>query len=103
MMSAAPTLVDANRALARTPVAFEPALDPGRFITRAGVRVSPGELSMGPHSMRLAGADPRAHGVGKIRCPARLTISSATIPGTGGPTFPTSRGFTTTTCIAGST
>src|SRR5882724_8756334 len=71
MMSAAPTLVDANRALARTPVAFEPALDPGRFVTRAGVRVSPGELSMGPHSMRLACADPRAHGVGEDPLPGK--------------------------------
>src|SRR5258708_27596695 len=70
-LSAAPRLVEANRALAQTPQAFEPAIEPGRFVTRSGVQVSPGELSMGPHSMRLAGADPRARGVGEDPLPGK--------------------------------
>src|SRR5260370_37173440 len=68
---AAPTLVEANRALALSPQAFEPAAEPGRFVTRSGVRISAGELSMGPDSMRLYGADPRARGVGEDPLPGK--------------------------------
>src|SRR5260370_21735777 len=70
-LTAAPKLVEANRALAQNPQAFEPALDPNCFITRAGVRISPGELSMGTYSMRLSGADLHARGVGEDPLPAK--------------------------------
>src|SRR5258708_28957735 len=70
-LSAAPKLVEANRALAQAPQAFEPAVDANRFVTHSGVRISPGELSMGPHSMRLSGGDLHARGVGEDPLPGK--------------------------------
>src|SRR5260370_42136765 len=70
-LSAAPRLAEANRALAQSPQAFEPVAEQNHFVTRSGIQISPGELSMGPHSMRLVGADARARGVGEDPLPGK--------------------------------
>jgi photosystem II stability/assembly factor-like uncharacterized protein len=69
-LSGAPKTVDAGGALARIPQFFEPASG-GGFVTPRGARITPGEVALGPHTIRLEGANRDARGVGEEPLPGR--------------------------------